>query len=53
MQSELDKLKEELFNSIESGSPAFSVDWVKKNLFGSKDKFEDRKKKIKRILKDE
>jgi len=52
-----DKRKElqELLNSIvePNGSQYFSKDWIKENLMGIKDKAKERKKKIKRILKDE
>ncbi len=34
------------------GSQYFSNDWVNENILGIKDKAKDRKKKIKRILKE-
>jgi hypothetical protein len=52
----MDKRKElvELLNSVvESNAPYFSKDWIAENIMGIKDKAKDRKKKIKRILKDE
>jgi hypothetical protein len=52
-----DKRKElvDLLNSVvePNGSPYFSKDWIVENIMGIKDKSRERKKKIKRILKDE
>jgi hypothetical protein len=36
-----------------NGDPYFSKDWIVENIIGIKDKAKERKKKIKRILKDE
>lgn len=45
----------DLINSIvePNGSQYFSKDWIVENIIGIKDKAKERKKKIKRILKDE
>jgi hypothetical protein len=53
----VDKRKElaDLLNSVvePNGSPYFSKDWIVENIIGIKDKSRERKKKIKKILKDE
>jgi len=45
----------DLLNSVvePNGTPYFSKDWIVENIMGIKDKSRERKKKIKRILKDE
>lgn len=45
----------DLLNSVVeiSDTPYFSKDWIVENIMEIKDKAKDRKKKIKRILKDE
>jgi len=53
LQSKIDLVNNLISVKNSDGSQYFSNDWVNENILGIKDKAKDRKKKIKRILKDE